>query len=137
MTRSHAFRVTDPAQLARRLPTLARPRPDATLPFVVILVGGSDGQLVSDITVEDCDPDPSPTDCALVLDAALEQHACPRDAAVLVLGLSRPGPLTVQPFDRAWFRALHRVCHGRGFTSGGVYVVGPLGVRALHVDDAA
>jgi hypothetical protein len=55
----------------------------------------------------------------------------------LLLALTRPGDETVQPLDRVWFRAFHRVCHARAYRPLGVYIVAAHSVRPVQIDDAA
>jgi hypothetical protein len=130
-------RRADARHAAARLADLLRVRIGAPLPTVGICVHDPAGRSVGDVVIEKCDPDPAPSDCSGVLDAAVHDLDTDRRAALVVLGLTRPGPLSVQPFDRAWFRALHRVCHSRGLSVGAVYVVGRHEVRTLQIDDAA
>jgi len=49
----------------------------------------------------------------------------------------RPGGEEVQPYDRTWFRAFHRICHQLALTPYGVYTVTRTGARPVHIDDAA
>jgi hypothetical protein len=92
------------------------------------------------VKVVDCDPEPTPSDC----DAVLSQVTASRLAvgadwrlAGLAVALTRAGGEEVQPYDRAWLRALHRVCHRSGLRPLGVHVVTRTGTRAVQIDDAA
>jgi len=87
--------------------------------------------------VVDCAPDASPSECAAVLDNLLWEVEPGPAVAGLALGLTRPGGEEVQPYDRTWFRAYHRICHHRGFMTYGVYTVTRTGTRPVHIDDAA
>jgi hypothetical protein len=97
------------------------------------------GHPLAHIHLVECDPHACPTALAQVLDAVLERlsNAGPPALGSLALGLTRPGDEHVQSYDRAWFKALHRVCHSHGLLAYGVYVVTRTGVRAVHIDDAA
>lgn len=89
--------------------------------------------------IVDCDPDAGPSDCTTVLTnlVAMADDADRCVPAGLALALTRPGGEHIQPLDRTWFRAFRRTCHTQGLTPFGVYLVGPYGVRPVHIDDAA
>lgn len=108
-------------------------------PTVLVVCCDHLGRPIHHVHVVDCDLDASPSECAVVLDELLERVG--RDDGWrphgLALGLTRPGAEQVLAYDRAWFRALYRVCHRRGLTPHAVYTVTRAGARPLHIDDAA
>jgi hypothetical protein len=85
----------------------------------------------------DCDVDPTPSECGGVLNELISRLADGPAPTGLALGLTRAGGEEVQPYDRAWFRGYHRICHLRGLTPYGVYIVTRIGARPVHIDDAA
>jgi hypothetical protein len=128
-----------PDHAAAHLRWLIRPATYAEHSLLLV-TAGSDGRPVHHIEVVDCSPDPSPGDCATVLNNLVTALCTAPDGSWphgLLLGLTRPGTDTVQQVDRVWFRALHRVCHARGVTALGCYIVGPHGARPVQIDDAA
>jgi hypothetical protein len=97
------------------------------------------GRPTEHVHILECDLDAVPSQCAEVLDTLLDEagRGVGPPPGGLALGLTRPGDEHVQPYDRSWFRALHRFSHRRGLTAYGAYVVTRSGARALHIDDAA
>jgi hypothetical protein len=106
---------------------------------LLVVTADAESRPVHHIEVVDCAPDPSTSECATVLDNLLAAVSGPDGAAPcgLLLAVTRPGDAAVQDVDRVWFRAFHRVCHARGTTPLGFYVVGPHGARPVQIDDAA
>jgi hypothetical protein len=106
---------------------------------LLVVIADAESRPVHHIEVVDCAPDPSTSECATVLDnllAAVSGPGCATPCGLL-LAVTRPGGAAVQDVDRVWFRAFHRVCHARGTTPLGFYVVGPHGARPVQIDDAA
>jgi hypothetical protein len=87
----------------------------------------------------DCSLDCPASELTDILDTLVERAGLiePTDLAGLALGLTRPGGDEIQTYDRAWFRALYRVCHRRALAAHGVYLVSRTGVRVVSIDDAA
>ena len=106
---------------------------------LLVVTADAESRPVHHIEVVDCAPDPSTSECATVLDNLLAAVSGPDGAAPsgLLLAVTRPGDAAVQDVDRVWFRAFHRVCHARGTSALGFYVVGPYGARPVQIDDAA
>ena len=131
-------RLTDPADAAELYRLTIEPR-DLGQPTTLVVCCDSDGHPVANMHLVECDPQPTPSECATVLEEVLARLDSERVTAYagLSLGLTRPGGEQVQPYDKAWFRAFHRVSHRRGLTALGVYVVSRRGARAVHIDDAA
>jgi hypothetical protein len=131
--------LRDPHQAADHLCGLVSPSSYSQYTLMVV-TADSASRPVHYIEVVDCSPDPSTSECAAVLDNLLAAvQASPLGAAPrgLLLGVTRPGTETVQSSDRVWFRAFHRVCHTRGVTALGFYIVGSHGARPVQIDDAA
>jgi hypothetical protein len=96
------------------------------------------GRPTQHLHVLECDMDAAPSQCAQVLDMLWDEATrSGSPPSGIALGLTRPGDEQVQPYDRSWFRALHRVSHQRGLATYGAYVVTREGTRPLHIDDAA
>lgn len=55
----------------------------------------------------------------------------------LLVALTRPGSATVRLADRLWFHAVHAVARRADIAVVGVWVVTPVGERAVQLDDAA
>jgi hypothetical protein len=53
----------------------------------------------------------------------------------LLLALTRPGPPTILPADRRWFRSAHDICTTWHVRLLGVHVVTPRGQREVVLDD--
>jgi hypothetical protein len=106
---------------------------------LLVVTADAESRPVHHIEVVDCAPDPSTSECATVLDNLLAAVSGADGAAPcgLLLAVTRPGDAAVQGVDRVWFRAFHRVCHARGTSPLGFYVVGPYGARPVQIDDAA
>jgi hypothetical protein len=131
--------LCEPRQAADHLCNLVSPAAYSQHTLLVVTADPA-GRPVHHIEVVDCEPEPTTSDCACVLDNLLAAVAASRDGASahgLLLAVTRPGNDTVQPCDRVWFRAFHRVCHARGIAALGCYVVGAHGARAIQIDDAA
>jgi hypothetical protein len=121
----HLELVTDPAHLGERTVMVVVCDPDAS-PLLHLVVTGVDDSMTT-------------SECADTL-ARLFDHLRPvgdADHLQVLLGLTRPGANAIQDSDRAWFRALHRVCAHRGLTALGVYLVRRHGVRGVQLDDVA
>jgi hypothetical protein len=84
-----------------------------------------------------CIANPTPSECSAVLDDLVGRAEEGPPVTGLALALTRPGGEEIQPYDRTWFRAYHRICHHRGLTPYGVYTVTRSGARPVHIDDAA
>lgn len=129
--------LRNPRQAADHLALVVDPRLYASHSLLVVACAADSTPLIN-LEIVDCSRDPSPSECALVLDNVVltlaEAQSMP---AGLVLALTRPGSDAIQSVDRTWFRAFHRVCHARRVVGHGVYVVGSHGARAIHIDDAA
>ncbi len=106
-------------------------------PTMLLICCDAAARPTSHVHVVGCAVDASPTECSEVLDRLLVRMPDWPPVAGLALGLTRPGGEEVQPYDRTWFRAYHRICHQRGLTPYGVYIVTRGGARPVHVDDAA
>jgi hypothetical protein len=135
-TRHRPF-LRRPSEAADHLYNLVTPSAYDQHTLLAVTADG-DSRPVHHIEVVDCSPEPSTSECATVLDNLLAAVTGPHGAAPagLVLAVTRPGDSTVQPVDRVWFRAFHRVCHVRGTTPLGFYLVGPYGARPVQIDDA-
>ena len=131
-------RLTDPDQAAEHYRLVIDPG-DLGRPTALVLCCDDDGYPATHLHLVDCDLDATPSDCAEVLDELLERLEChPHPVyAGVSLGLTRPGGDQVQAYDKAWFRALYRVCHRRGLDALGVYLVSRGTARPVHIDDAA
>jgi hypothetical protein len=121
----HLELVTDPAHLCERT-VMVVVCDKAAFPQLHMVVTGVDESM-------------SASDCADTLSRLFERLRPVGEAGRLqvLLGLTRPGPNAIQDSDRAWFRALHRVCAHRGLTALGVYLVRRHGVRGVQLDDVA
>jgi hypothetical protein len=129
----------DPRHAADHLCGLVSPSSYSQYTLLVV-TADSDSRPVHHIEVVDCSPDPSTSECAAVLDnllAAVDAVPLGTVPCGLLLAVTRPGSKTIQSSDRVWFRAFHRVCHARGITALGFYIVGPHGARPVQIDDAA
>jgi hypothetical protein len=107
---------------------------------LLVVTGDADGRPVHHIEVVDCSPGPSTSECTTVLDnllSALTSHPDGSPTQGLLLAVTRPGGESVQAGDQVWFRAFHRICHARGITALGVFIVGTHGARPIQIDDAA
>ncbi len=132
-------RLRDPQQAAHHLADIVNPRFYARHTLLVVLCGPG-SEPTHHLEVVECPDEPTPSSCADVLDNILTMvldDPATSPTTGLALAITRPGSEQVQPLDRVWFRALHRVCHTRGLLAHGVYVVGSHGARAIHIDDAA
>jgi hypothetical protein len=135
----------------RRIPRLSLPRHavDHLIAMVdplwhqrhtlLVVTTDADDSPVDHFAVVDSSADVSASEGAAVLTSLAVRSAGIAGAAPsgLLLALTRPGDEAVQPLDRIWFRAFHRVCHTRGYRPLGVYIVGGHGVRSVQIDDAA
>jgi hypothetical protein len=121
----HLELVTDPAHVGERTVMVVVCDKDA-IPLLHMVVTGLDESMTT-------------SECADTLSRLFERLRPVGDADNLqvLLGLTRPGPNAIQDSDRAWFRALHRVCTNRGLTALGVYLVRRHGVRGVQLDDVA
>lgn len=130
--------LTDPEDAEQHLHNVLDVRHVGT-PTALVVCGDSAGVPIAHLHVLDCDAEASPTECAAVLDEMLARTAAGEGSPVagLLMGLTRPGGDHVQAYDRAWLRALYRVCHRHGLTAYGVFTVTRTGVREVHIDDAA
>jgi hypothetical protein len=108
-------------------------------PTALVIWCDARGHPTEHVHILECDVNAVPSQCAEVLDTLLDEamRGTGPPPAGIALGLTRPGDEQVQPYDRSWFRALHRVAHQRGLTTYGAYVVMRTGARPLHIDDAA
>lgn len=131
-------RLTDPCEAEDHFRLVIHPD-HLGMTTALVICCDDQGRPGTHVQVLDCDASASPSECAEVLDTLLERLGAvvqPSEAG-LCLALTRPGGAQVQDYDKAWFRAFHRVCHRRGVIPVGVYVVSRAGIRAVHVDDAA
>jgi len=130
-------RLDDPAQAREHLALVCNPRHFNAHTFLLVLCDGLAEPLLH-IEVVGCDPGAGPTDCTTVLDNLLFE-SCGGTPGLhgVALAMTRPGDEGVQPIDRVWFRAFHRLCHARRLRPLGVYVVGAHGARPIQIDDAA
>jgi hypothetical protein len=131
--------LREPRQAADHLCRLVSPEAYAQHTLLVV-TADTDTRPLHHIEVVDCAPDPSTSECACVLDNLLAAVAAEAEGSAahgLLLAITRPGSGAVQPCDRVWFRAFHRVCHARGIVPLGCYIVGRHGARPIHIDDAA
>lgn len=107
---------------------------------LLVVTADAHGRPVHHVEVVECSPGASTSECATVLDNLLTALASDPGGSRthgLLLAVTRPGGESVQTGDRVWFRACHRVCHARGITPLGVYIVGAHGARPIQIDDAA
>jgi hypothetical protein len=121
----HLALVTDPSHVGERTVMVVVCDQDAT-PLLHMVVTGVDESMTT-------------SECSDTLSRLFERLRAVGDVDNLrvLLGLTRPGPNAIQDSDRAWFRALHRVCTHRGLTALGVYLVRRHGVRGVQLDDVA
>jgi hypothetical protein len=133
----------------RRIPTLADPaeaiahlravidRDHLATWTALVVCCDARGRPTDHWHVVGCAAEATPSECGAVLDDLVGRSEDGPAGMGLALGLTRPGGEEVQPYDRAWFRAYHRVCHQRRLTPYGVYTLTRTGARAVHIDDAA
>lgn len=124
---------------AQRLLTMAIDPQYLGTPTALMLCCDAQSRPLGHIHLLRCALDCAPSDLSEILDSLVERAGLlePTDLAGIALALTRPGGNEIQPYDRAWFRALYRVCHRRRLTPIGVYVVTRSGARAVTIDDAA
>jgi hypothetical protein len=108
-------------------------------PTALLVCCDADARPLAHAHLVECDLAPTPSALSDVLQAVLDrlEFAGTPEVAGVSVGLTRPGGEQIQHYDKTWFRAVHRVCHRRGLVVHGVYVVSPVGARAIHIDDAA
>jgi hypothetical protein len=138
MSAPHRPRLCDPAQAEHLFEMAVEPRFIGTTTALLVCCDNESHPL-GHIHLLDCDLDAPPSELTDVLDHLLGRAAMiePTTLAGLALALTRPGGDQVQAYDRAWFRALYRICHRRGLTTHGVYIVTRTGARPVTIDDAA
>jgi hypothetical protein len=136
MTRAQTPTLADPDQAQAHFRALID-RGQLASASALVVCCDAEGRPTSHWHVVGCDPDAAPSECTAVLQELLNRSEQGPSVRGLALGLTRPGGEEVQPYDRMWFRALHRVCHHRGLTSYGVYTVTRTGARPVSIDDAA
>jgi hypothetical protein len=131
-------RLTDPHQ-AQELFTMAVERRFVGTATALLVCCDRLARPLGHIHLQACAVDCSPSELSEILDALVDRAGMiePTALAGLALGLTRPGGDQIQPYDRAWFRALYRTCHRRGLDAHGVYLVTRTGARMVTVDDAA
>jgi hypothetical protein len=131
-------RLSDPQQAERLFEMAVEPRFLATATALLVCCDATSRPL-GHIHMLDCDLDPPTSELTEILDHLLDRAAEiePTALAGLALALTRPGDASVSAYDRAWFRAFHRICTRLGLAQHGVYIVTRSGVRPVTVDDAA
>jgi len=81
-------------------------------------------------------PGPDDVECARVVSTVAQPLSWAPGGAAVLLALTRPGPKTLIPSDRRWYRAVHEICARHEVRMLGVYVVTPRGHREVLLDDA-
>jgi hypothetical protein len=135
---AHRPRLSEPSQAEKLFEAAVEDRHLAAWTALLVCCDASE-RAVGHVHLLDCDPVAPASELTEILDTLMERlplSATPRICG-LCLGLTRPGNETVQQYDRAWFRALHRLCARRALKPYGVYVVTRTGVRTVSMDDAA
>lgn len=108
-------------------------------PTVLIVACDGHARPIYAVHVVECELDVTPTEGAAVLDNVF-RTLVEADLPViegLCLALTRPGGEATTAYDKAWFRALHRVSAQRGVSAVGLHVVTRTSMRTVHHDDAA
>jgi hypothetical protein len=131
-------RLSDPRQ-AQAVAELAFDPAYIGTPSAILICCDDESRPVGHIHLMHCQLESSPSELTEVLDALVDRAREIESGYLggLALALTRPGGDEVQAYDRAWFRALYRICHYRGLSAHGVFIVTRTGARQVTMDDAA